>query len=183
MGVPVWCAGELKLRFFCLLSLVFGPKKKSCIPMFVLVSGPVNCGDVRSACWRSRTDWRSRRSSQDLQTVLHRWTGAYSFSEGWIPLWWNSELSYFVQLDFIFRTQNMKQSCFFPWQEWYLYKYMESEKKEVPKDRADPTLWRATVTVRCKAARRCMYFIWNIFSVTVSSFPFPCESLKELSTW
>ena len=36
------------------------------------------------------------------------------------------------------------------------------------KDRADPTLRRATVTVRCKAARRCMYFVWNIFSVTVS---------------
>ena len=54
-------------------------------------------------------------------------------------------------------------------QEWYLYKYLESEKKEVAKDRADPTLWRATVTVRCKAARRCMYFVWNIFSVTVST--------------
>ncbi len=48
-----------------------------------------------------------------------------------------------------------------------MYKYLESEKREVAKDRADPTLWRATVTVRCKAARRCMYFVWNIFSVTV----------------
>ncbi len=54
-------------------------------------------------------------------------------------------------------------------QEWYLYKYIESEKKEVTKDRADPTLLRATVTVRCKAARRSAYYIWNIFSVTVSA--------------
>ena len=72
---------------------------------------------------------------------------------------------------FLFFTRGL-----FLLQEWYLYKYIESEIKEVTKDRADPTLMRATVTVRCKAARRCMYFIWNIFSVTVRPIINPVQT-------
>ena len=50
----------------------------------------------------------------------------------------------------------------------YLYKYIESEKHEMMKDRADPTVLRSALTVRCRSARRSAYFIWNSFSVTVS---------------
>ena len=60
-----------------------------------------------------------------------------------------------------------KQS-FIDEQEWYLYKYIESVRSELPPDIADPTLTRCSLTVRCRAARRPAYFLWNIFSVTVS---------------
>ena len=62
-----------------------------------------------------------------------------------------------------------KQS-FIDEQEWYLYKCIHSLTKQVAKDRADPTVRRSALMVCCRAARRPAYFIWNIFSVTVSLF-------------
>ena len=59
-----------------------------------------------------------------------------------------------------------KQS-FIDEQEWYLYKYIESVQSELPSDRADPTTFKSSLTVRCRAARRPAYFLWNMFSVTV----------------
>ena len=59
-----------------------------------------------------------------------------------------------------------KQS-FIDEQEFYLYKYIESEKKELQKDRADPFCRRSVLSVRCRAARRPWYFVWNHFAVTV----------------
>ena len=59
-----------------------------------------------------------------------------------------------------------KQS-FIDEQEWYLYKYIESVQSELPSDRADPTTVKSSLTVRCRAARRPAYFLWNMFSVTV----------------
>lgn len=53
-------------------------------------------------------------------------------------------------------------------QEWLLYKCIESEKKELLKDRADPTIRRSALTVKCRAARRPAYFLYNMFLVTVS---------------
>jgi hypothetical protein len=58
-----------------------------------------------------------------------------------------------------------KQS-FIDEQEWYLYKYIEGEIRELAKDRADPTVKRSALTVQCRAGRRPAYYIWNIFSVT-----------------
>ena len=40
--------------------------------------------------------------------------------------------------------------------------------QEMAKDRADPTVRRSALTVRARAARRPAYFVWNMFSVTVS---------------
>lgn len=54
-------------------------------------------------------------------------------------------------------------------QEWYLYKYIEAEKQVLMKDRADPTLMASALNVRIKVARRPWYFVWNNFSLTVSS--------------
>lgn len=59
-----------------------------------------------------------------------------------------------------------KQS-FIDEQEFYLYKYIESQKKELAKDRADPSLLRSGLLIQCRAARRPAYFIWNSFSVTL----------------
>ena len=59
-----------------------------------------------------------------------------------------------------------KQS-FIDEQEFYLYKYIDSESKELQKDRADPFVRRSVLTVRCRAARRPWCFIWNHFAVTV----------------
>ncbi|KAK2149929.1 hypothetical protein LSH36_430g00057 [Paralvinella palmiformis] len=58
-----------------------------------------------------------------------------------------------------------KQS-FIDEQEFYLYKYIDSESKELQKDRADPFVRRSVLTVRCRAARRPWCFIWNHFAVT-----------------
>jgi len=52
-------------------------------------------------------------------------------------------------------------------QEWYIYKYVRSLKREIAKDRADPSVRRQCLQVMCRAARRPAYFIWNIFSVTM----------------
>ena len=53
-------------------------------------------------------------------------------------------------------------------QEWHLYKYIESESKELVKDLADPNVKRSALTIMCRAERRFSYYIWNIFSITVS---------------
>ena len=55
-------------------------------------------------------------------------------------------------------------------QEWYLYKYIESETLELMKDRADPSLMASALIVRTKAARRHGYFVLNNFSLTVCVF-------------
>ena len=52
-------------------------------------------------------------------------------------------------------------------QEWYLYKFITSEKKELVNDYTDPTVIRMAMCVKCQAARRPAYFFWNIFLVTV----------------
>lgn len=53
-------------------------------------------------------------------------------------------------------------------QEWYLYAHTECLKRELVIDQFDPSAKRSAISVRCRAARRPGYFIWNIFMVTVS---------------
>lgn len=52
-------------------------------------------------------------------------------------------------------------------QEWHLYMHTETEKKELAIDQADATVRRSALSVKCRAARRPGYFVWNIFMVTV----------------
>lgn len=51
-------------------------------------------------------------------------------------------------------------------QEWHLYMHTETEKKELAIDQADATVRRSALSVKCRAARRPGYFVWNIFMVT-----------------
>ncbi|BFZ21949.1 hypothetical protein BsWGS_24988 [Bradybaena similaris] len=51
-------------------------------------------------------------------------------------------------------------------QEWYLYAHTECLKRELVIDQFDPSAKRSAISVRCRAARRPGYFIWNIFMVT-----------------
>jgi hypothetical protein len=60
-----------------------------------------------------------------------------------------------------------KQS-FIDEQEWHLYKCIETELKEVTTEYSDPSVRKAALYVRCRAARRPLYFLWNIFLITVS---------------
>lgn len=55
-------------------------------------------------------------------------------------------------------------------QEWHLYMHTECEKKELEIDAADRNVRRSALSVKCRAARRPGYFIWNIFMVTVRSY-------------
>ena len=52
-------------------------------------------------------------------------------------------------------------------QEWYLYKFISSEKKELVNEYSDPSVVRMALCVKCQAARRPAYFIWNIYLITV----------------
>ncbi|KAL3311863.1 hypothetical protein Ciccas_009553 [Cichlidogyrus casuarinus] len=51
-------------------------------------------------------------------------------------------------------------------QEWYLYKHIETEQHELTHEYAEPGSFRPALSVKCRAARRPAYFIWNIFLVT-----------------
>ncbi|VEL12930.1 unnamed protein product [Protopolystoma xenopodis] len=53
-------------------------------------------------------------------------------------------------------------------QEWYLYKHIETEQHELAHEYAEPGSILPALSVKCRAARRPAYFIWNIFLVTVS---------------
>ena len=60
-------------------------------------------------------------------------------------------------------------------QEWHLYVHTECDKKELVLDQADNSVKRSALSVKCRAARRPGYFVWNIFMITVS------ENLRPLS--
>ncbi|KAI0208387.1 hypothetical protein LSAT2_006925 [Lamellibrachia satsuma] len=51
-------------------------------------------------------------------------------------------------------------------QEWYLYKFIYTEKKELVNEYSDPVIRRTALCVKCQAARRPAYFFWNIFLIT-----------------
>ncbi|KAK3580217.1 hypothetical protein CHS0354_018002 [Potamilus streckersoni] len=51
-------------------------------------------------------------------------------------------------------------------QEWHLYIHTECSRKELVIDQADNSVKRASLSVKCRAARRPGYFVWNIFLVT-----------------
>jgi len=52
-------------------------------------------------------------------------------------------------------------------QEWYLYKFIYTEKKDLINEYSDPLIRRTALCVKCQAARRPAYFFWNIFLITV----------------
>lgn len=52
-------------------------------------------------------------------------------------------------------------------QEWYLYMHTECSRKDIVIDQADNSVRRSALSVKCRAARRPGYFVWNIFMVTV----------------
>ncbi|RUS83997.1 hypothetical protein EGW08_008258, partial [Elysia chlorotica] len=51
-------------------------------------------------------------------------------------------------------------------QEWHLYAHTECLRRELMIDQFDPNARRSAISVKCRAARRPGYFIWNIFMVT-----------------
>uniref|UniRef100_A0A1I8JL89 Cadherin domain-containing protein n=1 Tax=Macrostomum lignano TaxID=282301 RepID=A0A1I8JL89_9PLAT len=51
-------------------------------------------------------------------------------------------------------------------QEWFLYKHIDTEQRELACEYADQSSTRPALSVKCRAARRPAYFIWNIFLVT-----------------
>ena len=53
-------------------------------------------------------------------------------------------------------------------QEWHLYVHTECNKKELVIDQVDNSVKRSALSVKCRAARRPGYFVWNIFMITVS---------------
>lgn len=52
-------------------------------------------------------------------------------------------------------------------QEWYLYCHTQCTKWELKIDPVDDAAKRSAISVKCRAARRPGYFVWNIFMVTV----------------
>ncbi|XP_076087790.1 cys-loop ligand-gated ion channel-like isoform X2 [Mytilus galloprovincialis] len=51
-------------------------------------------------------------------------------------------------------------------QEWFLYMHTECSRKDIVIDQADNSIRRSALSVKCRAARRPGYFVWNIFMVT-----------------
>ncbi|XP_076460166.1 cys-loop ligand-gated ion channel-like [Babylonia areolata] len=51
-------------------------------------------------------------------------------------------------------------------QEWHLYCHTECTKWELKIDPVDDAAKRSAISVKCRAARRPGYFVWNIFMVT-----------------
>ncbi|XP_025092872.1 uncharacterized protein LOC112562932 isoform X6 [Pomacea canaliculata] len=51
-------------------------------------------------------------------------------------------------------------------QEWYLYCHTQCTKWELKIDPVDDAAKRSAISVKCRAARRPGYFVWNIFIVT-----------------
>ena len=74
---------------------------------------------------------------------------------------------------------SVNRRSFIDEQEWYLYKFISTEKKELVNDYTDPTVIRMALCVKCQAARRPAFFFWNIFLITVrmvhpySNYNFP----------
>nr|WCB87282.2 GABAA Receptor rho subunit [Haliotis diversicolor] len=66
-------------------------------------------------------------------------------------------------------------------QEWHLYVHTECEKKAIVIDQADNSVKRSAVSVKCRAARRPGYFVWNIFMVTflICSLAFATFSVEK----
>ena len=62
---------------------------------------------------------------------------------------------------------SVNRRSFIDEQEWYLYKFISTEKREIVNDYTDPSVVRMAVCVKCQAARRPAYFFWNIFLITV----------------
>ena len=58
-------------------------------------------------------------------------------------------------------------------QEWFLYMHTECCRKDIVIDQADNSVRRSALSVKCRAARRPGYFVWNIFMVTVSILELP----------
>lgn len=52
-------------------------------------------------------------------------------------------------------------------QEWHLYMHTECSRRDLVIDQADNSVRRSALSVKCRAARRPGYFVWNIFLVTV----------------
>ncbi|XP_041374738.1 uncharacterized protein LOC121387632 isoform X2 [Gigantopelta aegis] len=65
-------------------------------------------------------------------------------------------------------------------QEWHLYIHTECEQKEIIIDQADNSVKRSAISVKCRAARRPGYFVWNIFMVTflICSLSFATFSVR-----
>ncbi|XP_078324873.1 cys-loop ligand-gated ion channel-like isoform X3 [Crassostrea virginica] len=51
-------------------------------------------------------------------------------------------------------------------QEWHLYMHTECSRRDLVIDQADNSVRRSALSVKCRAARRPGYFVWNIFLVT-----------------
>lgn len=66
-------------------------------------------------------------------------------------------------------------------QEWHLYCHTECTKWELKIDPVDDAAKRSAISVKCRAARRPGYFVWNIFMVTVSMLYF-CSSCFSSSS-
>lgn len=60
----------------------------------------------------------------------------------------------------------VNRQSFIDEQEWHLYKYVETEMKEVSNEYEDPSIKKPALLVKCRAARRPAYFFWNIFLIT-----------------
>ena len=63
----------------------------------------------------------------------------------------------------------MNRQSFVDEQEWHLYVHTECDKKELVLDQADNSVKRSALSVKCRAARRPGYFVWNIFMITVGN--------------
>ena len=59
-------------------------------------------------------------------------------------------------------------------QEWHLYVHTECNKKELVIDQVDNSVKRSALSVKCRAARRPGYFVWNIFMITVGIQQIQC---------
>ncbi|KAK3580218.1 hypothetical protein CHS0354_018002 [Potamilus streckersoni] len=68
-------------------------------------------------------------------------------------------------------------------QEWHLYIHTECSRKELVIDQADNSVKRASLSVKCRAARRPGYFVWNIFLVTDKYLLASMIMLSGVCTW
>ncbi|XP_060595424.1 cys-loop ligand-gated ion channel-like isoform X4 [Ruditapes philippinarum] len=66
-------------------------------------------------------------------------------------------------------------------QEWHLYVHTECNKKELVIDQVDNSVKRSALSVKCRAARRPGYFVWNIFMITflICSLAFATFSVEK----
>ncbi|XP_048778751.1 cys-loop ligand-gated ion channel-like isoform X2 [Ostrea edulis] len=66
-------------------------------------------------------------------------------------------------------------------QEWHLYMHTECSRRDLVIDQADNSVRRSALSVKCRAARRPGYFVWNIFLVTflICTLAFATFSVKK----